>query len=264
MAKRPLSFDDAGPITIKKARIARLVLVPSRQISSSPVTSKSLAHLNEVEFATLQEYGSLLPWLTAADAKRRGVTDAFVDILSSSASNLREASFSFNPEITDSSLMLLGFRCPHLTSLELQGCPLITTQGLESVLKGCKDDLEVLDVRGCPLLDDKAAEVIASCRRLRVLHLSGSGMTAEGLRVIISSRASLEAIDISGLALSSSDVRFLAVSLERLRNIDVSFCPGMPPEDVQCLFDANPCMTVKAFGIDLFGVRVPSTATLVY
>lgn len=264
MAKRPLCDGDAAPLASKKPRVTRILLSPSFSTKAGLALLTSFAHLNDVEVATIREYGSLLPWLTAADVKRRGVTDAFVDVLSSLASNLREVTLSFNPYITDSSLMLLGFRCPQLVSLELQDCMAITSQGLESVLRGCKGELEVLDVRGCSLLDDTAASMIAMCGKLRILRVRGTALTATGLRRVIASCPSIEVIDVSGITLSSSDIQFLVASLTHLRNIDVSFCPGLPATDVQSLFDVNPCMTVKAFGVDLFGVRVPSTATLVY
>jgi len=262
MSKRPLSYLDEPPsLSFKKSRVARILLVPTRRpVSGVSITSQ----LSEAEFAMLQEYGSLLPWLTSADAKRRHVTDAFVEVLSASAPNLRSLSLSGNPSITDSSLMLLGFRCRQLKVLELQGCSGVTSQGLEFVIENCRTELEVLDVRGCPLIDDVVANAVALCPNIRELYLSGTSVTSVGLSAILASCKKLEVIDVAGFAIATSDIQLLIKSLASLRTVDVSFCMGLCPSDVQHLFDANQSISIKAFGLDLFGVRVPATATLIY
>jgi len=263
MSKRPVSCLDEPPwLDFKKARVVRFLLVPTpRRAPGASLTSQ----LNEIEVAMMQEYGSLLPWLTSADAKRRQVTDAYVETLSSCAPNLRSLSLSGNPSITDSSLMLLGFRCRQLKTLELQGCAGVTSQGLEFVVANCRSVLEVLDVRGCSLIDDVLANAIALCPNMRELYLSGTAITIEGLRTILASCKKLQVIDVAGFAIASSDIQLLVQSLATcLRTVDVSFCSGLCPADVQHLFDANQSISVKAFGLDLFGVRVPDTATLIY
>jgi len=262
MSKRPLSSLDEPPsLSFKKSRVARFLLVPTPR----PNRGVSVAsQLNEFEQAMLQEYGSLLPWLTSADAKRRQVTDAFVEVLSASAPNLRSLSLSGNASITDSSLMLLGFRCRQLKALELQGCPGVTSQGLEYVIGNCRDELEVLDVRGCSLIDDVVANAIALCPNIREVYLSGTAISAVGLGAIVRSCKKLEVIDVAGFAIASSDIQPIIKSLASLRTVDVSFCMALCPADVQHLFDAHQSISIKAFGLDLFGVRVPDTATLIY
>jgi len=248
-------------MAFKKSRVARFLLVPApRQTNGVPITSQ----LSEAELATLQEYGSLLPWLTAANAKRKHVTDAFVEVLSAAAPNLRDLSLSGNAGITDSSMMLLGFRCRRLKTLELQGCDGITAQGLEFVIANSRDDLEVLDVRGCPRVDDSVADAIARCPNIRELYLSGTGLTSVGVRAIVSGCKKLENIDVSGIAFTSSDVQHIMASLGHLRAVNISFCTGVCAGDVQHIYTANPSINIKAFGLDLFGVSVPSTGALIY
>jgi len=258
MSKRPLCFDEPQPFAFKKARVARFLLVPA------PRRVLDGSQLTESELSALQEYGSLLPFLTAANAKRREVTDAFVDVLSAAAPHLRAVSLSGNAALTDSSLMLLGFRCREVTALELQGCPGITSQGLELVLTSSRASLEILDVRGCPLIGDAVVAPLAVCSNLRELSVAGTSISGTGLQSILAGCHKLEALDVSGLALASADVHNLAGSLPLLRLLDVSFCASLLPKDVQQIFDTDPAITLKAFGVDLLGVRVPSTATLVY
>jgi len=261
MSKRPLCFDEPPPIAFKKARVARFLIVPApRRVLEGALSSQ----LTESELSTLQEYGSLLPFLTAANAKRREVTDAFVDVLSAAAPHLRAVSLSGNTALTDSSLMLLGFRCREVTALELQGCSGITSQGLELVLTGSRTSLEILDIRGCPLIGDVIVPALTACPALRELSLGMTSITSPGLRSIVAGCCKLEMLDVSGLPLASSDVQVLVTSLSQLLLLDVSFCTSLLPSDVQMIFDTYPSITLKAFGVDLFGVRVPATATLVY
>jgi Leucine-rich repeat (LRR) protein len=262
MSKRPLCIDEPHFLAFKKSRVARFLLVPApRPTNGVSITSQ----LNEAELAILQEYGALLPWLTSANAKRKQITDAFVEVLSAAAPNLRALSLSGNAAITDSSLMLLGFRCRRLKTLELQGCDGVTAQGLEFVIANCRNELEVLDVRACPLVDDVVANAIALCPNIRELYLSGTAITSAGVRAIVNSCNNLEIIDLSSIALESSDVQQIMASLgHHLHAVDISFCMGLLPADVQHIFDTNPSINVKAFGLDLFGVRVPAEGTLVY
>jgi len=261
MSKRPLCVDEPHFMSFKKSRVARFLLVPGPR----PTHGVSISsQLNEAELATLQEYGSLLPWLTAANAKRKQITDAFVEVLSAAAPNLRDLSLSGNAALTDSSMMLLGFRCRRLKTLELQGCDGVTAQGLEFVIANCRNDLEVLDVRGCPLVDDSVAHAIAMCPNIHELYLSGTSITSAGVRAIVASCKNLEIIDVSGVALTSPDVQHIMASLAHLRAVDISFCTGVFPGDVQHIFDINPSVNIKAFGLDLFGVRVPTTGALIY
>lgn len=103
----------------------------------------------------LIEIGRLCPHLQELDLYRSiGITDKGVSEVACGCSNLETINMSYCTGISDESLKCLS-KCARLNTLEIRGCPLVSSVGISAIASGCRQ-LSKLDIKKCHEINDSA------------------------------------------------------------------------------------------------------------
>lgn len=81
-----------------------------------------------------------------------GITDFGISAVAYGCPGLEMINLAYCKDITDSSLISLS-KCLILNTIEIRGCPLITSLGLAAIAVRCKQ-LTKLDIKKCSRIDD--------------------------------------------------------------------------------------------------------------
>ncbi|KAI3441434.1 uncharacterized protein J3R85_002345 [Psidium guajava] len=125
--------------------------------------------------------------------------------------SLQMINVSYCNDITDTSLMSLS-KCKRLNTLEIRGCPLITSLGLAAIAVRCRQ-LNKLDIKKCCNIDDAGMIPLAHfSQNLRQINLSYTSVTDVGLLSLasISCLQSITILHLNGLTPSGLAAALLA------------------------------------------------------
>ncbi|XP_068668905.1 F-box/LRR-repeat protein 3 [Aristolochia californica] len=156
--------------------------------------------------------GMSCPKLVELDLYRSiGVTDAGVAAISRGCPRLQMINLAYCPAITDDSLKSLS-KCLKLTTLEMRGCPQITSVGLSAIAVRCKQ-LTKLDLKKCHKINDAGMLPLARfSKNLRQINLSYCSVTDVGLLALasISYLQNMTILHLRGLTPNGLAVALLA------------------------------------------------------
>ncbi|EKX32676.1 hypothetical protein GUITHDRAFT_121154 [Guillardia theta CCMP2712] len=149
---------------------------------------------------------------------------------------------------------------PSLTHLDLTSCDLISTHGLQEIVRQLVD-LEVLRVGRCTQIEEHAVKAIAkNCRQLRELSLESCvGVTVGASVKIVSSCTCLEKLSFAGCHLvDDTTVSMMATNLTRLVELDVSGCESLSEGPLGNVIINNTSLTA----LNLYACRKVGNKTL--
>ncbi|KAF8006055.1 hypothetical protein BT93_K0370 [Corymbia citriodora subsp. variegata] len=140
-----------------------------------------------------------------------GITGLGILEVARGCPGLATVNVSYCSDITDASLMSLS-KCRRLNTLEIRGCPLITSLGLAAIAVRCRQ-LSKLDVKKCCNIDDAGMIPLAHfSQNLRQINLSYTSVTDVGLLSLasISCLQSMTILHLKGLTPSGLAAALLA------------------------------------------------------
>ncbi|XP_066359028.1 F-box/LRR-repeat protein 3-like [Miscanthus floridulus] len=147
----------------------------------------------------LTHIGRSCPKLRDIDLYRcGGLSDDGIIQIAQGCPMLECINLSYCTEITDSSLISLS-KCAKLNTLEIRGCPMITSTGLSEIAMGCRL-LSKLDIKKCFEINDVGMLYLSQfSHSLRQINLSYCSVTDIGL-LSLSSISGLQNMTIVHLA----------------------------------------------------------------
>ncbi|TVU51560.1 hypothetical protein EJB05_02995, partial [Eragrostis curvula] len=147
----------------------------------------------------LTHIGKACPELRDIDLYRcGGISDDGVTQLAQGCPKLEAINLSYCTDITDRSLMALS-KCAKLNTLEIRGCPRVSSCGISEVAMGCRL-LSKLDIKKCFEINDVGMLYISQfSHSLRQINLSYCSVTDIGL-LSLSSICGLQNMTIIHLA----------------------------------------------------------------
>ncbi|MQM01789.1 hypothetical protein Taro_034545 [Colocasia esculenta] len=140
-----------------------------------------------------------------------GITDNGVAAIAQGCANLQMINLSYCMDITDSSLKSLS-KCLRLNTLEIRGCPRVSSVGLSAISLGCKQ-IAKLDVKKCFDINDAGMIPLARLsRNLRQINLSYCSVTDMGLLALasISCLQNMTVLHVRGLTANGLAATLLA------------------------------------------------------
>ncbi|KAK6943214.1 Leucine-rich repeat [Dillenia turbinata] len=140
-----------------------------------------------------------------------GISDVGILAIARGCPGLEIINVAYCGKVTDHSLMSLA-KCPRLNTLEIRGCPLVTSLGLTAIAVGCKQ-LSKLDIKKCYNINDAGMIPLAHfAQNLRQINLSYSSVTDVGLLSLasISCLQSMTILHLKGLTPSGLVAALLA------------------------------------------------------
>uniref|UniRef100_A0A1D1Y7S0 F-box/LRR-repeat protein 3 n=1 Tax=Anthurium amnicola TaxID=1678845 RepID=A0A1D1Y7S0_9ARAE len=158
------------------------------------------------------DIGMCCPDLQEIDLYRSaGITDKSVAAIAQGCPSLQTINLSYCTEITNSSLKSLS-KCLKLNTLEIRGCPRISSLGLSAIAVGCRQ-LAKLDVKNCFDINDVGMIPVARLsRNLRQINLSYCSVTDLGLLALasISCLQNMTILHVRGLTANGLAATLLA------------------------------------------------------
>ncbi|XP_025827453.1 F-box/LRR-repeat protein 3-like isoform X3 [Panicum hallii] len=147
----------------------------------------------------LTHIGKSCPKLGDIDLYRcGGISDDGVIQIAQGSPMLESINLSYCTEITDRSLMSLS-KCTKLNTLEIRGCPRVSSAGLSEIAMGCRL-LSKLDIKKCFEINDVGMLYLSQfSHSLRQINLSYCSVTDIGL-LSLSSICGLQNMTIVHLA----------------------------------------------------------------
>jgi len=147
----------------------------------------------------LTHIGKSCPELRDIDLYRSGgISDEGVTQIAQGCPMLEAINLSYCTEITDSSLTALS-KCTKLNTLEIRGCPRVSSSGLSEIATGCRL-LSKLDIKKCFEINDVGMLYLSQfSHSLRQINLSYCSVTDIGL-LSLSSICGLQDMTIVHLA----------------------------------------------------------------
>lgn len=97
------------------------------------------------------------------------ITDIGISDVANGCPLLEMIDMAYCDKIGDTSLTALA-RCIHLKTLEIRGCPCLSSLGLSAVATGCKQ-LSVLDIKKCYITDDGLISLAQNSQSLKQVHI---------------------------------------------------------------------------------------------
>ncbi|OAY62570.1 F-box/LRR-repeat protein 3 [Ananas comosus] len=134
----------------------------------------------------LVHIGNSCPELQELDLYRSvGVTDKGVTEIARGCPLLQMINLAYCTEMTDESLRALS-KCSSLKTLEIRGCPRVSSAGLSAIAVGCRQ-IAKLDIKKCHDIDDAGMLPLARfSQNLRQINLSFCSVTDVGLLALVS------------------------------------------------------------------------------
>ncbi|XP_030439568.2 F-box/LRR-repeat protein 3 [Syzygium oleosum] len=140
-----------------------------------------------------------------------GITGLGIHEVARGCPSLETINVSYCNDIMDTSLIALS-KCERLNTLEIRGCPLITSLGLVAIAVCCRQ-LSKLDIKKCCNIDDGGMIPLAHfSQNLRQINLSYTSVTDVGLLSLasISCLQSMTILHLKGLTPSGLAAALLA------------------------------------------------------
>ncbi|KAJ3680902.1 hypothetical protein LUZ60_015391 [Juncus effusus] len=132
-----------------------------------------------------------------------GITDKGIMVISQGCPNLEIINLAYCTHVTNKSLLYLS-KCTKLNTMEIRGCPHVTSVGISEISVGCRQ-LSKLDVKKCHQVGDSAMLSLARfSHNLRQINLSYSSVTDVGLLALASINClqNVTMIHVSGISLN--------------------------------------------------------------
>jgi hypothetical protein len=165
---------------------------------------------------------------------------AFLTWLGQAGGKLQSLTLSYCLDITDKTVAALGVATPFLTTLNLSGCPRVTSDALCS-LKNVKrlwrndiglmaetvashpaffSQLEKLSVANCEISSETCKLLASSCTHLQHLDLRGNvGISFEAIACIVTKLSNLKVLNLLGISLTQEEIAQLAIHRTDLKVI---------------------------------------------
>ncbi|KAI3958163.1 hypothetical protein MKW98_020805 [Papaver atlanticum] len=130
--------------------------------------------------------GMHCPKLVELDLYRSpSITDLGIAAIAGGCPNLEIINLAYSRDITDISLLSLS-KCTKINTLEIRGCPSISSTGFSAIAQGCKR-LTKLDIKSCFNINDSGMALLAHfSQSLKQINLSYCSVTDVGLLALAS------------------------------------------------------------------------------
>ncbi|XP_010257003.1 PREDICTED: F-box/LRR-repeat protein 3-like isoform X1 [Nelumbo nucifera] len=175
----------------------------------------------------LTNIGMFCPKLIELDLYRStGITDIGIAAIARGCHQLKMINVAYCKDITDNSLRSLS-KCSRLNTLEIRGCPCISSVGLSAIAVGCKQ-LTRLDIKKCHDIDDVGMLSLAHfSQNLTQINLSYCSVTDVGLLALasISCLHCINLLHLRGLTANGLAAALLACGGLRKVKLHLSFKP---------------------------------------
>ncbi|CAA6654680.1 unnamed protein product [Spirodela intermedia] len=157
------------------------------------------------------------------------ISDKGVVAVAQGCPGLQMINLSYCEEITDSSLISLS-KCSKMNTVEIRGCPQISSNGLSVIAAGCRQ-LFKLDVKKCFQIND-AGMIPLAClsRNLREINLSYCSVTDMGLLTLasLSYLQNMTIVHVGGLTASGLAAALIACGGLTKVKLNLSFKSLLP------------------------------------
>ncbi|KAK1629403.1 hypothetical protein QYE76_003718 [Lolium multiflorum] len=165
----------------------------------SKLSSLKIGICMKISDEGLMHIGKSCPELRDIDLYRSGaISDEGVTQIAQGCPMLESINLSYCTEITDLSLAALS-KCAKLNTLEIRGCPSVSSVGLSEIATGCRL-LAKLDIKKCFAINDVGMLFLSQfSHSLRQINLSYCSVTDIGL-LSLSSICGLQSMTIVHLA----------------------------------------------------------------
>ncbi|KAF7140111.1 hypothetical protein RHSIM_Rhsim06G0134500 [Rhododendron simsii] len=197
------------------------------------------------------DFGSV-PELQGRSLGEVGVTDSGIEVVSSKLKGLRKINVSGNEFLTDKSLIALSTNCVYLTDIVVLKCLLVTSDGIEFVMRNSTNlSLVSVDGIGFGSLDDCSIRCARNISTLEIhdsvvpdgyLHLLAKAgiplksftlshcetLTFSGISSVLSKYSSLKSLSLDGIdVLTDEKMSDLSQYLSALVTICLDFCVNL-------------------------------------
>uniref|UniRef100_A0A0D9XW35 F-box/LRR-repeat protein 15-like leucin rich repeat domain-containing protein n=1 Tax=Leersia perrieri TaxID=77586 RepID=A0A0D9XW35_9ORYZ len=195
------------------------------------ITDEGLSHISKS-----------CPDLRDIDLYRSGaITDEGVSHIAQGCPMLESINMSYCTKITDRSLSSLS-KCTKLNTLEIRGCPMVSSAGLSEIATGCRL-LSKLDIKKCFEINDLGMIFLSQfSHNLRQINLSYCSVTDIGL-ISLSSICGLQNMTIVHLAGVTPNGLIAALMVCGLRKVKLHEAfKSMVPSHMLKVVEARGCL----------------------
>ncbi|XVF68431.1 hypothetical protein PTKIN_Ptkin11bG0002300 [Pterospermum kingtungense] len=191
----------------------------------------------------LKNVGSHCSMLKELDLYRSmAISDMGIAAIADGCPALEMINMAYNDKITDYSLISLS-KCLMLKSLEIRGCPGVSSIGLSVIAVGCKQ-LTVLDIKKCFNVNDNGMLPLAQfSQNLKQINLSYCCVTDVGLVALasISRLQNMTILHLAGLTPNGLAAALLACGGLTKVKLHASFRPLLP-QSIIGYMEAHGCV----------------------
>ncbi|CAD6269072.1 unnamed protein product [Miscanthus lutarioriparius] len=183
----------------------------------------------------LTHIGRSCPKLHDIDLYRcGGLSDDGIIQIAQGCPMLECINLSYCTEITDSSLISLS-KCAKLNTLEIRGCPMITSTGLSEIAMGCRL-LSKLDIKKCFEINDVGMLYLSQfSHSLRQINLSYCSVTDIGLLSLssISGLQNMTIVHLAGITPNGVTATLMVCGCLTKVKLHEAFKSMMPPHMIK-------------------------------
>lgn len=179
------------------------------------------------------------------------LSDAAVETIAARAKVLETLVICTSELLTDCSLQSIGLHLLCLTHLEVSGSPLLSIEGIRSLVDGCKH-LQYLNFsEDYNLRDNSICEIVMRCTDLTELVCYSISITDQSLEFVAKYCTNLTSIDIGETDVTADGVELLIRSLPKLRKLICEESLGsVIPSSLQQLAQQHTIVLVNYEGDD--------------
>ncbi|XP_058218724.1 uncharacterized protein LOC131329559 [Rhododendron vialii] len=216
------------------------------------VIADSMPCLDDLDISHPSNYFGSVPELQGRSLGEVGLTDSGIEVVSSKLKGLRIINVSGNEFLTDKSLIALSTNCVYLTDIVVLNCSLVTSDGIEFVMRNSTNlSLVSVDGIGFGSLDDCSIRCARNISTLEIhdsvvpdgyLHLLAKAgiplksftlshcetLTFSGISSVLSKYSSLKSLSLDGIdVLTDEKMSDLSQYLPALDTICLDFCVNL-------------------------------------
>ncbi|KAJ0405062.1 hypothetical protein P43SY_001206 [Pythium insidiosum] len=246
--------------------VRAVVLLVLRLESGEDVRALDLSDvptLPDADVATIAQHNRFL--LSVSLARCALVTDASLQRLAVSCSDLEVLDVTHCELLTDATLRAVGSQCRRLRSLRVAHCHSVTDLGVDAVVRGC-GRLEELVLSFCERVSERSMAAIgASCPQLTALELEMCvQLGSPALRLLVTALATptrLRRLNLAGCHRVSDDgLLAVAKRCTRLQNVNLRGLDKLTDASVRVL--THNCLELET--LDLEDVCLATGAVFVF
>ncbi|KAH7850918.1 hypothetical protein Vadar_004622 [Vaccinium darrowii] len=191
------------------------------------------AIVNEILSGLVESCTSLNSLIICGECSKEGL----LQFITHSRCNLQKLDLRLPSDLEDNHLMAVVEKFKGLSSLRLDGCYLVTGEGLKTMALAMSSKLEELALINCEVEPELLATLGQRFRNLRKLDLSHNVMLVDNEFISMLALCNcLRELKVRGCeGLTNASVISMVKSCTQLESVDITKCPGIDAEAVELL-----------------------------